>query len=57
VPSRIICLNPDFAFKKLTKGDNYFQMNNINGLPDGTYYLNAIVDNKLISKKLVIGMQ
>ena len=42
---------------KLTKGDNYFQMNNLNGLPDGTYYLSAIVDNKLISKKLVIGMQ
>ncbi len=43
--------------KQLTKGDNYFQINNLKGLANGTYYLNAIVDNKLISKKLVIGKQ
>ena len=42
---------------KLTRGDNYFQINNLNGLPEGTYLLSAIVDHQLISRKLVISQQ
>lgn len=40
---------------KLTKGDNYFQIKNLKTLPNGVYFLNAIIDNEIISKKLFIG--
>ena len=41
---------------QLTKGDNYFQLNSLKELPDGVYYLSGIINNKLVSKKLIIGL-